>query len=317
MSRIKYRLPLSQFKSSHPVYAIRGHGLSLDFEAHPSLVFTFNTKDEREEAIQHLDDAAKFYAFKTSFTPKRSPSPIQMSEQKPTFTAVETEGDSSLDSMTVSASPPLTRCSSISSVPTPPSPAHQPLHDDKDLHLHHANTVPYTRPPHIRHDRSHSSNRSTSIAPISRAVNYFQKKSSSTSIPPEYFSLLPHFINLPAGVRFKVASRHFVCLTIGSRGDIQPYIALGKGLMADGHRVTIVTHKEYKAWIESFGITHRTAGGDPGALMKLSVENKVSDISVLRDHLDSRIIIKMFSPAFFRESLGNVSCFFQSPEQWY
>lgn len=77
-------------------------------------------------------------------------------------------------------------------------------------------------------------------------------------------------------MKFKIASRHFVCLTIGSRGDIQPYIALGKGLLADGHRVTIVTHEEYKVWIESFGIEHRTAGGDPGALMKLSVENKVS-----------------------------------------
>jgi len=70
-------------------------------------------------------------------------------------------------------------------------------------------------------------------------------------------------------------SLHFMCLTIGSRGDVQPYIALGLGLMRDGHEVTIVTHEEYKAWIEGYGIKHRQAGGDPGALMKLSVENKV------------------------------------------
>lgn len=43
-----------------------------------------------------------------------------------------------------------------------------------------------------------------------------------------------------------------------------------------GHRVTIVTHAEYKEWIEGFGLDHREAGGDPGALMLLSVENKVS-----------------------------------------
>jgi sterol 3beta-glucosyltransferase len=73
-------------------------------------------------------------------------------------------------------------------------------------------------------------------------------------------------------------SRHFVCLTIGSRGDVQPYIALGQGLQKEGHRVTIVTHEEYKSWITGFGIGHRTAGGDPGALMKLSVEHNVSGV---------------------------------------
>jgi sterol 3beta-glucosyltransferase len=71
-------------------------------------------------------------------------------------------------------------------------------------------------------------------------------------------------------------SKHFVCLTIGSRGDVQPYIALGRGLQKEGHKVTIVTHEEYKEWVTGFGIDHRTAGGDPGELMKLSVENKVS-----------------------------------------
>jgi sterol 3beta-glucosyltransferase len=44
---------------------------------------------------------------------------------------------------------------------------------------------------------------------------------------------------------------HITCLTIGSRGDVQPYIALAKGLMADGHKVRIATHGEFKEWIES------------------------------------------------------------------
>lgn len=56
---------------------------------------------------------------------------------------------------------------------------------------------------------------------------------------------------------------------------MQPYIALGLGLKKEGHRVTIATHEEYKSWIEGFGIEHRTTGGDPGALMKLSVEHRV------------------------------------------
>jgi sterol 3beta-glucosyltransferase len=43
---------------------------------------------------------------------------------------------------------------------------------------------------------------------------------------------------------------HFTCLTIGSRGDVQPYIALCKGLQADGHKVRIATHKEFQPWVE-------------------------------------------------------------------
>ena len=84
-------------------------------------------------------------------------------------------------------------------------------------------------------------------------------------------------INVPRGSLYHIEKQHFACLTIGSRGDIQPYIALCNGLKKEGHQVTIVTHEEYKGWIEGFGIQHRTAGGDPGALMKLSVEHKVNE----------------------------------------
>lgn len=48
---------------------------------------------------------------------------------------------------------------------------------------------------------------------------------------------------------------HFTFLTIGSRGDVQPYIALAKGLMADGHKCRIATHGEFQDWIESVSIS--------------------------------------------------------------
>jgi len=102
-------------------------------------------------------------------------------------------------------------------------------------------------------------------------------------------------------------SKHFVCLTIGSRGDVQPYIALGRGLQKEGHRVTIVTHEEYKEWVIGFGLEHRTAGGDPGALMKLSVENKVCDRGYPTAVSELILLyLEMFSPQFFKESLSHV-----------
>lgn len=58
------------------------------------------------------------------------------------------------------------------------------------------------------------------------------------------------------------------CLTIGSRGDVQPYIALCIGLMKDGHRCRIASHPEYRDWVESYGIDFRPVGGDPAELMR-------------------------------------------------
>ncbi|GAB7360954.1 hypothetical protein MBLNU230_g0937t1 [Neophaeotheca triangularis] len=64
-----------------------------------------------------------------------------------------------------------------------------------------------------------------------------------------------------------------VCLTIGSRGDVQPYIALCKGLLADGHRPKIATHAEFEPWVRKHGIDFASVEGDPAELMRICVEN--------------------------------------------
>ena len=115
---------------------------------------------------------------------------------------------------------------------------------------------------------------SSVLAPISRALD--KRIHTNLSLSTEIILQLPKAVNLPKDALYPMPPMHFVCLTIGSRGDVQPYIALALGLKSEGHSVTIVTHPEYKSWIESFGVEHRAAGGDPGMLMKLSVENKVS-----------------------------------------
>jgi sterol 3beta-glucosyltransferase len=51
-------------------------------------------------------------------------------------------------------------------------------------------------------------------------------------------------------------------LTIGTRGDVQPYIALGVGLKAAGHEVTIATLGEFKALIQEYGLLHDSLRGD-------------------------------------------------------
>lgn len=58
------------------------------------------------------------------------------------------------------------------------------------------------------------------------------------------------------------------CLTVGSRGDVQPYIALCCGLMKENHKCRIASHPEYQSWVESYGIEFRSVGGDPAELMR-------------------------------------------------
>ncbi|KAA8893965.1 hypothetical protein FN846DRAFT_1002396 [Sphaerosporella brunnea] len=72
------------------------------------------------------------------------------------------------------------------------------------------------------------------------------------------------------------------CLTIGSRGDVQPYIALCLGLMKDGHKTRIATHAEFKDWVESYGIEFRPVAGDPAELMQLCVEYGMFTVEFLK-----------------------------------
>lgn len=51
-------------------------------------------------------------------------------------------------------------------------------------------------------------------------------------------------------------------LTIGTRGDVQPYIALGLGLKGSGHEVTVATLGEFEALVVNHGLHRATLRGD-------------------------------------------------------
>lgn len=52
-------------------------------------------------------------------------------------------------------------------------------------------------------------------------------------------------------------------LTTGSRGDVQPYLALAKGLQASGLDITLVTHEPFQEFVTAEGVKFRSMGGDP------------------------------------------------------
>ncbi|KAE8147555.1 sterol 3-beta-glucosyltransferase [Aspergillus avenaceus] len=85
-------------------------------------------------------------------------------------------------------------------------------------------------------------------------------------------------------INFKPAeSLRITCLTIGSRGDVQPYIALCKGLLEEGHRPKIATHAEFGPWVKSHGIDFAPVDGDPAELMRICVENGMFTYSFLKE----------------------------------
>jgi hypothetical protein len=61
---------------------------------------------------------------------------------------------------------------------------------------------------------------------------------------------------------------------VGSRGDVQPFIALGKVLRDTyNHRVRLATHPVFKNFVEENGLEFFSIGGDPSELMAFMVKN--------------------------------------------
>jgi len=61
---------------------------------------------------------------------------------------------------------------------------------------------------------------------------------------------------------------------VGSRGDVQPFVALGKVLKDNyHHRVRLATHPTFRQFVEENGLEFFSIGGDPAELMAFMVKN--------------------------------------------
>jgi hypothetical protein len=85
----------------------------------------------------------------------------------------------------------------------------------------------------------------------------------STSSPPAYFQQ-----QTECGIRLNI-----VIQVVGSRGDVQPFIALGNELQRHGHRVRLATHDTFANFVRESGLEFYPMGGDPTELMAYMVKN--------------------------------------------
>jgi hypothetical protein len=67
---------------------------------------------------------------------------------------------------------------------------------------------------------------------------------------------------------------NIVIHVIGSRGDVQPFLALARVLKeVHGHHVRLATHPKFESFVVNAGIEFFSIGGDPAELMDFMVKN--------------------------------------------
>ncbi|CAO3582891.1 unnamed protein product [Absidia cylindrospora] len=151
----------------------------------------------------------------------------------------------------------------------------------------HSNEIPYV-------NEFDSNDDELDFLPVNQRSQYDQLENSAENVnnhvaPPSEYSgppILTHTPNVKQQPQSPYAPKKpltITCLTIGSRGDVQPYIALCKQLQQDGgHHCRIASHGEYRSWVENHGIEFRCIGGDPGELMRLCIENNFLSFSFIK-----------------------------------
>ncbi|KAK4236149.1 sterol 3-beta-glucosyltransferase [Achaetomium macrosporum] len=93
-------------------------------------------------------------------------------------------------------------------------------------------------------------------------LNAAEQSTSELPPPPEYTEEGPQSIRL-----------NIVIQVVGSRGDVQPFVALGIELQRHGHRVRLATHDTFGDFVRSSGLGFFLVGGDPAELMAYMVKN--------------------------------------------
>ncbi|CAF1365553.1 unnamed protein product [Adineta ricciae] len=71
----------------------------------------------------------------------------------------------------------------------------------------------------------------------------------------------------------KIPHIDILILIVGTRGDVQPFIALGQTLLKVGHRVRLATHETFRDFVRGNGLEFYPLAGDPAVLMSFMVKN--------------------------------------------
>lgn len=128
------------------------------------------------------------------------------------------------------------------------------------------------------------------LSRLLEAVQHEDQENRDSSPPPAYREIQG---DEPYALRLNI-----VIQVVGSRGDVQPFIAIGCALQRyHGHRVRLATHAVFEDSVRSAGLEFYPLGGEPTELMAYMVKNpglipsidslKSGDIGRKRDMLQA------------------------------
>ena len=109
------------------------------------------------------------------------------------------------------------------------------------------------------------------LVPALRHQLDVQQHEQPEEAPPGYIP--PSLGGIPGGPP-PPPPMNVVIHVVGSRGDVQPFVALGKVLKDTyKHRVRLATHPTFKGFVKENGLEFFSIGGDPAELMAFMVRN--------------------------------------------
>ncbi len=80
-------------------------------------------------------------------------------------------------------------------------------------------------------------------------------------------------------------------LTYGSRGDVQPFLPLSRGLMDRGHQVILAAPLRFKSLVEEHGITFAPLAGDPEELSRRLNDSGYNYFKMVRELMNHAVNI--------------------------
>ena len=70
-------------------------------------------------------------------------------------------------------------------------------------------------------------------------------------------------------------------ITLGTRGDVQPFAILGNALLKKGHQVTLSTSKNFKSLVESYGLNFHPVDSNSEDIIKTEDGQKIMQANLL------------------------------------
>ncbi|KAI0187285.1 sterol glucosyltransferase [Xylaria flabelliformis] len=113
------------------------------------------------------------------------------------------------------------------------------------------------------------------VKTLSRFVPDVKTRAQDSRTEPPAYTTLHGSPSAPRSIQGKpwIGQLNIVIQVVGSRGDVQPFVALGNELQKDGHRVRLATHNTFERFVLDSGLEFYPIGGDPSELMAYMVKN--------------------------------------------